>query len=101
VPWHFFHIIFSTYFNYHNIYLERENKSTLADSEQSILRQIFECRTLQCELNITNNYTTACRLTVVLILTYLHALIIIKPKLKDVLILFVCQSPPHPVFCES
>ena len=96
----FFSHYFSPYFNYHNIYLETENKSTLADSEQSVLRQIFVRRTPQCEVHISNNYTTVCRLTVVLILTYLHTLIIIKTKLKDVLILFVCQSAPF-AFCES
>jgi hypothetical protein len=96
----FFLILFFTYFNYHNIYLERENKRTVADSELSVFRQIFERRTLHCEVNITNNYTTVCQLTVILIPTYLHTLIIIKTKLKDVLILFVCQSPSF-VVCES
>jgi len=70
----FFSHHFSPYFNYHNIRLEAENKSTLVDSEQSVLRQIFERRTPQCEVHITTNYTTVCRLTVVLILTYLHNL---------------------------
>jgi hypothetical protein len=70
-------------FNYHNVNLERLNKSTEAESEQTVSRQTFEQGTLQCEAYTTNTYTTPrrlliCGLTVVLIVTCVKYFIIKK-----------------------